>query len=138
MWNLGFSVSDGVYLLPEAQVSLPLGQALGNYRQTVFAQDLGFAWHHWQLWAEMFEARFSIPRVGDADTFSYYIETKYKFTPQWFGALRWNEQRYAKMANGTAGSVPWGADTWRVDFVARSHSTASNLVLSPGFFSYFT
>jgi hypothetical protein len=41
--------------------------------------------HHLQLWAEFYEARFEV-RIGNADTFSYYLEAKYKITSQLFGA----------------------------------------------------
>ena len=95
MWNLGFSASTGTYLQPEARPSLALGADFDDYRQTVLGQDISFAWHHWQVWAEFFESRFEIPGVGNADTLSYYIEAKYKFTPQLFGALRWNQQLFA-------------------------------------------
>ncbi|MEO7600346.1 MAG: hypothetical protein ABIV50_15540, partial [Opitutus sp.] len=81
-WNLGVSVSSGSYLLEQARPTLAPGYRLGDYRQTVIAQDLSFAWHHWQVWGEVFEARFEIPRVGYADTVAYYVETKYKITPQ--------------------------------------------------------
>ena len=64
----------------------------------------------WQLWAEAFESRFEVPRVGNLDTFSYYLESKYKFTPQLFGALRWNQQLSSDVRD--ASSTP---DTWRID-----------------------
>src|SRR3984893_17839318 len=84
MWNFGFSASDGAYFRPEAGPTLPVGRDIGDYHQRVLGQDIGFAWHHWQLWAEFYEARFEVPLVGDADTFVYYVEAKYKFTPQFF------------------------------------------------------
>ncbi|MDQ2824004.1 MAG: hypothetical protein M3R29_00950, partial [Verrucomicrobiota bacterium] len=33
MWNVGFSVSSGAYLLPEAEPTLPLGRDIGDYRE---------------------------------------------------------------------------------------------------------
>ena len=48
---------------------------------------------------------FQVPRVGDADTFAYYLEGKYKFTPQLFGALRWNQQLFATVPDGLGGSA---------------------------------
>lgn len=115
MWNLGFSFGYGPYLLPEAAPSLPPGRDIGDYHQTVLAQDISFAWHHFQLWAEVYEARFEVPHVGQADTLAYYVEAKYKFTPQFYGALRWNQQFYAKIHDETLGWTPWGDDTWRAD-----------------------
>jgi hypothetical protein len=54
-------------------------------------------------WAEFYEARFEVPNVGDADTFAYYVEAKYKFTPQLFGAVRWNQQLFNTINNGYGG-----------------------------------
>jgi hypothetical protein len=115
MWNLGFSTSAGPYLRPEAAATLPAGRGIGDYREVLFGQDIGFAWHHLQLWAEFYETRFEVPRVGNADTFAYYIEAKYKFTPQFFGALRWNQQFFATVPGGEGGREPWGDDLWRID-----------------------
>ncbi len=114
MWTFGFSASTGVYLRPFAAASLPAGRSLGDYRQIVFAQDASFAWHHLQLWSEIYEARFEIPGVTNAETLAYYAEAKYKFTPQFFGALRWNQQFFHRILDRGI-SVPWGKDVWRLD-----------------------
>ncbi len=79
---------------------------------------LSFAWHHLQFWAEFYEARFEVPRVGNADTFAYYVEAKYKFTPQLFGALRWNQQLFANVNDGFGGRVRWSQDLARIDIAA--------------------
>jgi hypothetical protein len=115
MWNLGLSGSTGSYLLPEAASTVLAGHGLGDYRQIVIAQDIGFAWHHLQVWAELFEARFTIPGVGDADTFAYYIEAKYKLTPQLFGALRWNEQLFGRITDSAGVETRWGLSVRRLD-----------------------
>jgi hypothetical protein len=114
MWNFGFSVSSGAYLLPEAAPTLPASRNIGDYRELVLAQDISFAWHHLQLWAEFYETRFEVPNVGDADTFAYYIEAKYKITPQLFAALRWNQQLFGTVPD-EGDNVQWGNDVWRVD-----------------------
>jgi hypothetical protein len=115
MWNFGVSVSDGAYFRSEAESTLPRGRDTGDFRELVLGQDASFAWHHLQLWAEVYEARFEIPRVGDADTLAYYFEAKYKFTPQLFGALRWNQQLFRPIDDGRKGSLRWGQDLGRVD-----------------------
>jgi hypothetical protein len=114
-WNFGVSVADGFYLRPEAGSTLPPGRNIDDYRELVVGQDASFAWHHLQLWAEVYEARFEIPRVGDADTLAYYFEAKYKFTPQLFGALRWNQQVFGSVDDGRKGSLRWGQDLGRID-----------------------
>ena len=113
-WSFGLSGSAGPYLVPEAASSLPRGRAIDDYREVVLAQDISFAWHHLQIWAECFEARFQVPGIGNADTFSYYLEAKYKITPQLFAALRWNQQLYGTIRNGT-GRSKWGNDMERLD-----------------------
>src|SRR5438067_2601221 len=114
IWNFGLSASDGPCFRPEAEQTLPPGRDIGDYREFVLGQDVSFASHHLQLWAEFYEARFEVPRVGDADTFAYYLEAKYKFTPQLFGALRWNQQLFSSVPDAGARGQ-WGNDTWRVD-----------------------
>ncbi len=124
MWNLGVSASEGVYLRPEARATLPVGRGIGDYHQYVLGQDLGFAWHHWQLWAEVYEIRFEVPRVGSADTMAYYLEAKYKFTPQLFGAVRWNQELFGSVPDGAGGRTAWGSDVWRTDFAVVYRFTA--------------
>jgi hypothetical protein len=118
MWNFGFSASDGPYFRPEAESTLPRGRGLGDFRELVLGQDASFAWHHLQLWAEFYEARFEVPQVGDADTFAYYFEAKYKFTPQLFGALRWNQQLFGNIDDGRGGTIRWSQDLGRIDISA--------------------
>src|SRR6059058_6409934 len=118
IWNFGLSASDGPYFRSEAEQTLPPGRSIGDYQEFVLGQDAGFAWHHLQLWAEFYEARFEVPRVGHADTFAYYFEAKYKFTPQLFGALRWNQQLFSNIPDGAAGQVRWSQDLWRIDVAA--------------------
>jgi hypothetical protein len=117
-WNFGISASDGAYFRPEAERTLPRERDIDDYREFVLGQDVSFAWHHLQLWAEFYEARFEVPRVGDADTFAYYLEAKYKFTPQLFGALRWNQQLFDNVPDGTGGQLHWGQDLGRIDVAA--------------------
>jgi hypothetical protein len=114
MWNVGVSASSGSYLREFAGRTLASGHARGDYRQVVLASDVAFAWHHLQVWGEIYTCRFEIPRVGDADTVAYYAEAKYKFTPRFFGALRWNQQLFARIPDrGT--DTKWGHDVWRID-----------------------
>ena len=116
-WNFGSSFSYGAYLVPPAQTlaAFPAGRGLGDFPQTTLAQDVSFAWHHWQLWAEVFESRFEVPNVGNADTVAYFLETKYKITPRLFGALRWNQQLFGRVSDGAGGRQPWDRDFWRAD-----------------------
>jgi hypothetical protein len=115
MWNLGVSASAGPYLQPEAASTLLPGRGLDSYLEIVVGQDVSFAWHHLQVWAEAYEARFEIPGVGNADTQAYYVEAKYKFTPQFFGALRWNQQFFSSLPLPAGASERWSRDVSRID-----------------------
>jgi hypothetical protein len=116
-WNIGTSVSYGGYLSPGAEQSpgFPIGKDYRDYNQLVIGQDITYAWHHWQFWAEAFASRFEIPNTPNVETLSYYVEAKYKFTPNLFGALRWNEQFFDKIPNGTGSEARWDKEAWRVD-----------------------
>lgn len=114
-WKMGLTASRGPYFRPEAEPMLPEGRGVEDYPQWVLGHDISFAWHHWQLWAEVFASRFEVPRVGNADTLAYYFEAKYKFTPQLFGALRWNQQFFGDVPDGYGGETAWGDHLWRLD-----------------------
>lgn len=114
-WSFGFSASAGSYLQPDAAPTLAPGSGFNQYLEVVLGQDVGYAWHHLQVWAEIYEARFEIPGVGNADTQAYYVEAKYKFTPQFFGALRWNQQLFSDMTDGAGQPVSWGRNVGRID-----------------------
>ena len=116
MWSFGVSASAGPYLQPSAGPTLAPGRGLDQYLEIVVGQDASFAWHHLQVWAEVYEARFEIPEVGNADTQAYYVEAKYKFTPQFFGALRWNQQLFSNLPNPSAAPAPWSRNVERIDF----------------------
>jgi hypothetical protein len=115
MWNIGFSASAGPYLQPEAGVGLPSGRSLDEYLEVVLGQDVSYAWHHVQVWAEAYEARFEVPGVGNADTVAYYVEAKYKFSPQFFGALRWNQQYFSPFQLPLGSSADWSRNVTRID-----------------------
>src|SRR6266542_1165309 len=117
-WNFGLSASEGSYFRREAEPTLPPGRDIDDYREFVLGQDASFAWRHLQVWAEVYEARFEVPHVGNADTFAYYVEAKYKFTPQLFGAVRWNQQLFNTINNGYGGEERWSPDLGRIDVAA--------------------
>ncbi|MEO8613724.1 MAG: hypothetical protein ABI600_01170 [Luteolibacter sp.] len=114
-WVIGFSASEGPYFTDQARSTLPPGTGINDFNEMVLGQDVSFAWSHWQFWAEVYEARFDVPNVGNADTLGYYLEAKYKFTPNLFGALRWNQQMFGDVPNGLGSEHPWGNGISRSD-----------------------
>ena len=123
-WNIGFSASEGTYFRSEAEPTLPAGRDIDDYREFVLGQDVSFAWHHLQVWAEFYEARFEVPRVGNADTLAYYVEAKYKFAPQFFGAIRWNQQLFGTINDGYGHDIRWSPDLGRIDIAAAYRFTS--------------
>lgn len=113
-WEFGWSASTGTFLRPSAYATVPATHKVGDYRETVLGQDVSYAWHHLQVWAEVYAARFHVPPAGNADTLAYYVEAKYKFGPRFSGALRWNQQLFGTIEDrGTP--VRWQRDVWRID-----------------------
>jgi hypothetical protein len=119
-WNVGFSASDGAYLHSAAEPTLPPRRDIGDYHERVFAQDISFEHRHLQLWAEVHEARFEIPFLGDGKSVGYFIEARYKLTPQLIGALRWNQQFFddVPIDDGTGRQVPWAPNISRLEVAA--------------------
>lgn len=111
MWNFGLSLSDGPYLFD------PEGAGLPDSREQLIAQDISFAWHHLQIWAEFFEARFELPGRGTVGTFGWYLETKYKITPQFFASARLNQEIFGQVDAGPR-QRRLGEDIWRWDVAA--------------------
>jgi hypothetical protein len=113
-WRFGLSAAEGPYLISAAR-PLPTEGDRSEYRQFLLGQDVSWARGHWQIWAEAFEARFEVPRLGDADVFAYYIEAKYQITPQLFGALRWNQEFFASEDDPAGRPVATAHDVWRIE-----------------------
>ncbi len=123
-WNLGLSASTGSYLLPAARQSLSAGTGLSDYRQTVTAGDVTYAWRHLQVWIEVIHGRFEVPRVGLADSVAAFVEMKYKLTPRLAAAVRVNRQTFGDLRDSRGAHVPWGRDVWRVDVAPSFRFTA--------------
>lgn len=105
-WNFGASLSHGHYLKGDA------GANFDDFSQTTIGLDASYAHRHFQIWAEVIYSSFELPNIADdAAVWSYFIETRYKITPQLIAALRWNQQFY----NELGGSVAWDNDLFRID-----------------------
>ena len=116
-WRFGGSASHGAYLQPAAErvAAFPVGYDRGSFNQTTLGWDLAYAHHHWEIWAEAILSRFQVPNVGNADSFSYYVEAKYKITPQMFGGVRWGQQLFDTVPAGGGGTQHWDRNIWRME-----------------------
>jgi len=114
-WNLGLSGSLGAYLRDSARATLPPGSDLGDFDQVTVGLDAAWAYRDWQIWAEFLFSQFDVPNVADpAQIFSYYVETKYKVTPQFYAALRFGQQLYNEI-DTPIGTRNWDNDMLRLD-----------------------
>ncbi len=114
-WKFGVSASDSAVYAPNAAVSLPRGTNRHDFVNRLVAADAAYAWGRLQVWSEIFYSRYDVPRVGEAHTVAGYVETKYKFTPQLYGAFRWNRQVFSKINLGAGKMTPWTDAVWRLD-----------------------
>lgn len=111
-WTLGSSFSHGPYMQDFASRTLPVGTSVNDFTQTTWGIDAGYAHRKWQLWSELIAARFEVPRVGDVDVLSGFVEAKYKITPQLWAATRWNQAFFSDIPGLT---TDWDRDAWRLD-----------------------
>jgi predicted porin len=89
----------------------------------VIAGDARWSWRHLELWAEVFAARFQVPfacrgcgtHTDDADSLAWYVEGRYRLTPNLFAALRWNQQVFANVDRPGGGELSSDRDAWRTD-----------------------
>lgn len=114
-WRMGLTGTYGSYLQESAEPALPAGDDIGDYMQTNLGVDLTWQKGHWTVWAEFLYTSFEVPNVEDTPVFwSYFIEARYAFKPQWWVSARWNEQIYNKI-DTAAGSEKWDNDLYRID-----------------------
>jgi len=111
-WTLGSSFSRGPYMQESAQATLPTGTSVDDFSQTTWGLDAGYAHRDWQVWSELIHATFDVPRVGQVDVLSGYIEAKYKITSQYWAALRVNQSWFGDIPGQT---TSWDRNTSRVD-----------------------
>lgn len=97
-WRIGLTGTIGPYLQESAEPGLPLGREVDDYLQRNLGIDLSFKHRHWQVWAELVHTSYEVPNVGDNTEFwSYFIEARYDFKPQWWVSARWNHQIYEEV-----------------------------------------
>jgi hypothetical protein len=122
-WHFAITGAKNSYLRSNA-APLPPRADPDEFKQFLIGQEVSWARGHWQIWAEAFESRFEIPQLGDADVFAYYVELKYKITPQLFGALRWNQEFFDSGSDAMGTPIAHGHDVSRVDLAFGYRFTA--------------
>jgi len=111
-WTLGLSHSRGPYLQDTARRLVPLDRSVNDFDQTTTAVDLTFERRQLQLWAEIMHSTFEVPRVGDAELLTGFVEVRYKVAPRWWLAGRWNRSIFDEVRNATS---RWDRHLTRID-----------------------
>lgn len=111
----GASGHHGPYLLGKAEATLPAGRRIDEFDQTTAGLDASFAWRKLQIWSELFLSRFEVPNVEDAETAAYYVEARWRWRPDVFPALRWNQQLFGRIDDAGGESRRFDRDAWRID-----------------------
>jgi hypothetical protein len=111
-WTLGGSFSQGPYMQESAQPSLPAGTDVDDFNQTTWGVDVAYAHRNLELWSELIYSTFDVPRVGDVDVLSGYVEAKYKISAQLWTALRLNRSWFGDLPGL---DESWDRDVTRLD-----------------------
>jgi len=128
-WNIGVSGSSGSYISQAAydrfSGSSKPGSSIGESRQNVLGTDISYAHGPLEFWSEFAWSQYEVPdartgkAVGNIGAYSYFIESKWKFMPQFWLSGRWNQQLYSNVTPATgpgAGSeTSWYNNLWRAD-----------------------
>jgi hypothetical protein len=112
-WNIGVSGSGGSYITSQPRVTNTLDP--WDATQSVVGADVSWASGPLQIWAEAAWSQWQIPNLGPADAWTYFVESKWKISPEVWLAGRWNQQLYGEFDAVGGGTTSWGNDTWRID-----------------------
>jgi hypothetical protein len=112
-FRLGASATVGPYLGRELPATLFGGQDWKRFRQHVLAADMQLSRGYFEANAELAHATYEVPGRADAmPGLTWYVETKYTFTPRFYLASRVERNDYPYIA--PFNDVVWIAD--RSDF----------------------
>jgi len=130
-WNIGVSGSSGSYIsqagygkysAPYSPGKPAAGSSISDARQTVIGTDISYAHGPLELWSEFAWSQYSIPNTtptgtssGDVGAYSYFVEGKWKFMPQFWLSGRWNQQLYSNITQTNGIETPWYNNLWRAD-----------------------
>ena len=124
-WNIGVSGSSGSYISQAAydrfSTTSKAGSSISESRQNVVGTDISYAHGPIELWSEFAWSQYEVPdakagkAVGNIGAYSYFIESKWKFMPQFWLSGRWNQQMYSNVTPAGGSETPWYNNLWRAD-----------------------
>ncbi|MFO0893645.1 MAG: hypothetical protein U0574_01650 [Phycisphaerales bacterium] len=113
-WTLGVSASSGSYLSQDAIDTLPSRFDASDATQRVLGADVSWAHGPFEVWSEMAFSTWTTPTQGALTSFSWFVEGRWKLTPELWLAGRFNQQVYDDIAS-PFGQTPWANDVWRAE-----------------------
>jgi hypothetical protein len=121
--QLGVSAAIGPYLKRRGAT-----RRFEHEQQQVYGADASYSIGHWEFWSEFYASRWQVPHVReDLLAYAYYVETRYKFTPGFYGSLRWGQIFFGQISDANGRPTRWDRDAWRVE-AGLGYYFARNLV----------
>ena len=93
-FRLGASATMGPYLNHELAPTLLAGREWRSYRQRLVAADMQLSRGYFEAFAELARGSYDVPGGEPVAGLTWYVETKYTFTPRLYGAVRVERNDY--------------------------------------------
>ncbi|MBD3165683.1 hypothetical protein GF324_03730 [bacterium] len=120
--RFGGSAAYGPWIARRDDMDLP--DAIESYMQTALGAYAEYSFGRWQFFSEWMQLRWEMPFIeeGDVSAWSAYGEAKWKVTPSYYLAARYDRFQYGEIDNGNGVEREWGysfnrletALAWRV------------------------
>ncbi len=109
-WALGLSASHGPYLNADS----PSQFTRNAFNQTLVGADLRWSHRDWIISGEAFFANYGT-LAEDLQTFSYYVQARYKAAPGLWFAGRFGQTVSNEITGPSGAEVPWNPDIIRAE-----------------------
>lgn len=114
--TLGGSAFYGPYLMAETyNDSLPTGKQFSDFINAGVGYELHLAGRYFDLYSESFYAYWEHPYLPRLEVYSGYVEGKYKFTPGWFVAGRYDFYEPGKLTDSGGNEQNWDYPATRIE-----------------------
>jgi hypothetical protein len=107
-FRFGVSATAGPYLNDSLAPTLLAGRRWQSYEQRLVAADLQLSRGYFEAFAELAHGRYDVPGGPALAGLTWYVETKYTFTPRAYAALRVERNDYPYI-------MPFNELTWIAD-----------------------
>ena len=93
-FRLGASATVGPYLTRDLAPTLLAGRSWRSYQQRLVAADMQLSRGYFESFAELAHGSYDVPGGERKAGLTWYVETKYTFTPRLYGAVRVERNDY--------------------------------------------